>query len=135
LAAAANSVTKTYTDVFKLNAFFSNRKRGSKGMKSLGQFLILAVRKAARLTQKSVAPSLRRGDGREVLPPFLNDLEHDRRYPPENAVVERLVMRFWLHAQRPRGKPRPADVIGNAVRVMQIATSEVQDSPRDPALE
>lgn len=35
----------------------------------------------------------------------------------------------------PRGEKRPADVIGNAVRVMQIATGEVEDNPRDPALE
>ena len=35
----------------------------------------------------------------------------------------------------PQGQKRPADVIGNAVRVMQIATGEVEDSPRDPALE
>jgi hypothetical protein len=26
------------------------------------------------------------GDGRKILPSYLNDLEHDRRYPPENAV-------------------------------------------------
>jgi hypothetical protein len=33
----------------------------------------------------------------------------------------------------PRGEKRPADAIGNAVRVMQIATGEVEDDPRDPA--
>lgn len=33
----------------------------------------------------------------------------------------------------PRGEKRPADVIGNAVRVMQIATGEVEDDRRDPA--
>jgi hypothetical protein len=35
----------------------------------------------------------------------------------------------------PRGERRPADVIGNAVHVMQIATGEIEDNPRDPALE
>jgi hypothetical protein len=29
----------------------------------------------------------------------------------------------------PQGQKRPADVIGNAVRVMQIATGEVEDRP------
>jgi len=58
-------------------------------MKSFGQ-IIVAARKAAGLTQKFVAESLRRGDGRKVLPPFLNDLEHDRRYPPEDAVINQL---------------------------------------------
>jgi transcriptional regulator with XRE-family HTH domain len=61
-----------------------NSESGSDEMKSFGQ-VIVAARKASGLTQKSVAESLRRGDGRRVLPPFLNDLEHDRRYPPEIA--------------------------------------------------
>lgn len=37
----------------------------------------------------------------------------------------------------PKGEKRPADVIGNAVRVMQIATGEVEDDldddGKDPA--
>jgi len=35
----------------------------------------------------------------------------------------------------PQGQNRPADVIGNAVRVMQIATGEIEETLRDPALE
>jgi hypothetical protein len=35
----------------------------------------------------------------------------------------------------PQGQKRPADVIGNAVRVMQIATGEVEETLRDPALD
>ncbi len=35
----------------------------------------------------------------------------------------------------PRGERRPADVIGNAVHVMQIATGEVQDEQREPGKE
>lgn len=30
----------------------------------------------------------------------------------------------------PKGEKRPADVIGNAVHVMRIATGEVEDVPR-----
>ncbi len=37
----------------------------------------------------------------------------------------------------PKGQRRPADVIGNAVHVMRIATGEVEDAPeksgKDPA--
>jgi hypothetical protein len=29
----------------------------------------------------------------------------------------------------PKGEKRPADVVGNAVHVMQIATGEIEDSP------
>jgi hypothetical protein len=35
----------------------------------------------------------------------------------------------------PRGEKRPADVIGNAVRVMQIATGEVADNPLEAGKE
>ena len=35
----------------------------------------------------------------------------------------------------PRGERRPADVIGNAVHIMRIATGEVQDTVRDPGKE
>ena len=58
-------------------------------MKTFGQ-AIVAARKNACLTQKAVAARLRRSDGRAVMPPYLNDLEHDRRHPPENTVIEQL---------------------------------------------
>ena len=58
-------------------------------MKTFGQ-VITEARKKAGLTQKEVAERLRREDGRKVLPPYLNDLEHDRRYPPENSVIDQL---------------------------------------------
>jgi transcriptional regulator with XRE-family HTH domain len=58
-------------------------------MKTFGQVIMEARRKAG-LTQKEVAGRLHRGDGRKVLPPYLNDLEHDRRYPPENSVIDQL---------------------------------------------
>lgn len=58
-------------------------------MKTFGQ-MITEARKKSGLTQKEVAERLRRGDGRKVLPPYLNDLEHDRRYPPENSVIDQL---------------------------------------------
>jgi transcriptional regulator with XRE-family HTH domain len=58
-------------------------------MKTFGQ-VITDARKKAGLTQKEVAERLRRADGRTVLPPYLNDLEHDRRYPPENEVIEQI---------------------------------------------
>ena len=35
----------------------------------------------------------------------------------------------------PSGAKRPADVIGNAVRVMQIATGQIEEKGRDPSTE
>jgi transcriptional regulator with XRE-family HTH domain len=66
-------------------------------MKTFGQ-VITAARKRAGLTQKEVAELLKREDGRSVLPPYLNDLEHDRRYPPENVVIEQLARILGISA-------------------------------------
>ena len=35
----------------------------------------------------------------------------------------------------PQGQKRPADVIGNAVHVMRIATGEIEETRRDPGTE
>jgi hypothetical protein len=35
----------------------------------------------------------------------------------------------------PKGQRRPADVIGNAVHVMRVATGEVEEKAPDPAKE
>jgi transcriptional regulator with XRE-family HTH domain len=58
-------------------------------MKTFGQVLREA-RKKAGLTQREVARRLRREDGRVVDPPYLNAVEHDHRYPPEDFIVEQL---------------------------------------------
>jgi len=58
-------------------------------MRTLGQ-IIREARKSAGLTQKAVAERLRRGNGRRVLAPFVNDLEFNRRRPSEDAVIEQL---------------------------------------------
>jgi hypothetical protein len=71
-------------------------------MKTFGQ-VIMEARKKAGLTQKEVAERLRREDGRKVLPPYLNDLEHDRRYPPENSVIDQA---GWDSRARPIFHPR-----------------------------
>jgi transcriptional regulator with XRE-family HTH domain len=83
-------------------------------MKTFGQAIVEA-RKAAGLTQKAVAERLHRADGRRVLPPWLNDLEHDRRYPPENPVIEQLAQVLnvstdflYFHARR-----LPANIEGD----------------------
>jgi len=68
-------------------------------MKTFGQ-VITEARKKAGLTQKEVAERLRREDGRKVLPPYLNDLEHDRRYPPENVVIDQLAKILGVIARR-----------------------------------
>ena len=58
-------------------------------MKTFGQ-VITEARKKAGLTQKEVAARLKREDGRVVDAPYLNAMEHDRRYPPSNHLIDQL---------------------------------------------
>ena len=58
-------------------------------MKTFGQ-VITEARKKAGLTQKEVAGHLKREDGRVVDAPYLNAMEHDRRYPPSNHLIDQL---------------------------------------------
>lgn len=50
------------------------------------------------------------------------------RLRPEHAIMA-------FMPRGPRGEKRPADVIGNAVRVMRIATGEEQDDAVEPGKE
>lgn len=63
------------------------RTEGMSKIKTFGQ-VIIRTRRAAGLTWKAVAERLRGEDSRRVLPPRLNNLEHDRRHPPEKVGIE-----------------------------------------------
>ena len=80
-------------------------------MKTFGQ-VITEARKKARPTQKEVAGRLKREDGRVVDGPYLNAMEHDRRYPPSNHLIDQLAEMpgvpadlLYFHAKR-----LPADI-------------------------
>ena len=66
-------------------------------MKTFGQ-VIREARKKAGLTQKEVAGRLKREDGRLVDPPYLISLEHDRRYPPSNDLIDQLAKIIGISA-------------------------------------
>ncbi len=51
--------------------------------------LIAAARKQAGLSQKELAASVLKEDGRPISPQYLNDIEHDRRNPPSEFLIER----------------------------------------------
>ena len=100
--------------------------------------MITEARKKAGLTQKEVAERLRRADGRKVLPPYLNDLEHDRRYPPENEVIEQLakILNLSSDVLYFYAKRVPADVRRDAddteVEAAYRAFREVIDEAKKP---
>jgi transcriptional regulator with XRE-family HTH domain len=58
-------------------------------MKSFGQ-VVREARKKAGFTQRELAARLKREDGRPVDPPYLNAVEHDHRYPPEDYLIEQM---------------------------------------------
>jgi transcriptional regulator with XRE-family HTH domain len=80
-------------------------------MRTFGQILREA-RKRAGLTQRELAAQLKREGGRPVDPPYLNAIEHDHRYPPEDYLIEQMAKIvgisadvLYFHANR-----HPADV-------------------------
>jgi transcriptional regulator with XRE-family HTH domain len=78
-------------------------------MRTFGQVLREA-RKKAGLTQREFAAQLKREDGRPVDPPYLNAIEHDHRYSPEDYLIEQMFVGIspdvlYFHANR-----HPADV-------------------------
>src|ERR1700738_1962825 len=86
-------------------------------MKTFGQILREA-RKKAGITQRELAAQLKREDGRPVDPPYLNAIEHDHRYPPEDYLIEQMakivsispdVLYFHAKRQPPDVKPEGTD--------------------------
>src|SRR5438046_4463563 len=55
-------------------------------MATFGQ-TITAARRRAGLSQKDVAARILKEDGSPISPQYLNDLEHDRRNPPAEALL------------------------------------------------
>ncbi len=86
------------------NAVFSERSRRNEQhrpermkKKTFGQVLTEA-RKRASLTQKEVAERLSE-DGRTIDAPYLNAVEHDRRRPPLNYLIEQLAQIIGISAE------------------------------------
>lgn len=59
-------------------------------------------RKKAGLSQKQLAERVRREDGEPISPQYLNDIEHDRRSPSSDHMIQALagtlnVSANWLY--------------------------------------
>jgi transcriptional regulator with XRE-family HTH domain len=52
--------------------------------------LIADARKKANLSQKELAALLKKEDGQPISPQYLNDIEHDRRNPPSEHLIQQL---------------------------------------------
>lgn len=56
-------------------------------MKTFGQ-IIAEARKGLGISQKELAAKVRKEDGPPISPQYLNDIEHDRRDPPSELLIE-----------------------------------------------
>jgi transcriptional regulator with XRE-family HTH domain len=50
--------------------------------------IISDARKKAGLSQKDLASRIKKNDGDAISPQYLNDIEHDRRNPPSEPLIE-----------------------------------------------
>lgn len=64
---------------------------------TLGQ-AIAAARKTKGLSQKQLAAGIQREDGTPISPQYLNDIEHDRRNPSSDHLVQQFATVLGLDA-------------------------------------
>lgn len=56
-------------------------------METFGR-IVADARKAAGVSQKDLAAKILKDDGEAISPQYLNDIEHDRRNPPSEEIIE-----------------------------------------------
>lgn len=64
-------------------------------MRTFGQ-IIAEARKALGISQKDLAARIRKEDGRSISPQYLNDIEHDRRDPPGEFLIDQFAKHLRL---------------------------------------
>lgn len=62
--------------------------------------MIAAARKAAGISQKDLAASILKEDGSPISAQYLNDVEHERRNPPSEKIIEQLARRLKLSKEQ-----------------------------------
>ena len=67
-------------------------------MKAFGQ-IIAEARKGLGISQKDLAAKIHKEDGRTISPQYLNDIEHDRRNPPSEFIVEQFAKHLRLQKE------------------------------------
>lgn len=58
--------------------------------------VIAAARKKLGLSQKELAARIKKEDGAPISAPYLNDIEHNRRYPPSGYLLRQLARELNL---------------------------------------
>ena len=58
--------------------------------------VISDARKKLRVSQKELAARIKKEDGSQISPQYLNDIEHDRRNPPSESLIEQFARELEL---------------------------------------
>jgi transcriptional regulator with XRE-family HTH domain len=58
---------------------------------------IVEARKALQMSQKELAARIRRDDGAPISPQYLNDIEHDRRNPSSDHLIQQFAEALQLN--------------------------------------
>ncbi len=64
-------------------------------MRTFGQ-IIAEARKALGISQKDLAARIRKENGHSISPQYLNDIEHDRRDPPGEFLIDQFAKHLRL---------------------------------------
>ncbi len=87
---------------------------------------IAEARKALGMSQKDLAAKIIKEDGQPISPQYLNDIEHDRRNPPSEDMINQ----FAKHLQLPAevlfyldGKLLPQDLNATKAEPEQIVAA------------
>lgn len=59
---------------------------------------IISARRQLGWSQKDLAAKIRKEDGQPITPQYLNDIEHDRRSPSSDHMVQQLATIFEINA-------------------------------------
>src|ERR1700730_6665107 len=59
-------------------------------------YIISEARKKVGLSQKQLAALIKKENGEAISPQYLNDIEHDRRNPPNEFIIKQLAARLGL---------------------------------------
>lgn len=64
-------------------------------METFGR-IVSAARKELGISQKDLAAKIVKEDGETISPQYLNDIEHDRRNPPGEQIIEQFAKHLKL---------------------------------------
>jgi transcriptional regulator with XRE-family HTH domain len=102
--------------------------------------IISKARKEKGLNQKQLAALIKKEDGQAISAPYLNDIEHDRRSPSSDRIIEQFAAALDLEPETlyfaarrlpPYIYKTPADekVMAGAIRALHLYLQKASTAP------